>query len=88
MTTYTDAQVAEVVEQIRRNKPPSACCPVCDTTLSLEPVIWQLIEGHGGWDSELRGVWFKDLWDVLRVRFECPNCERWVGHASLRAQRS
>ena len=87
MTTYTDAQVAEVVEQIRRNKPPSARCPVCDTTLSLEPVIWQLIEGDGD-DTELRGIRFKDLWDVLHVGFDCPNCGRRVGHVSLRAQRS
>ena len=42
--SYTDAEVAEVVEQIRRNKPPSACCPVCDTTLSLGRVISRLVD--------------------------------------------
>ncbi len=86
--TYTDAQVAEVVEQVRRNKPPSARCPVCDRTLLLEPVIRRLIDRDGD-DTELSGVRFKDHWDVLRVGFDCPNCGG-VGHVSLeqRGQRS
>ena len=79
---YTDAQVAKVVEQIRQNKPPSACCPVCDTTLLLEPVICQLIDRDCD-DTELRGVQLDDHWDLIRVAFDCPDCGRGVGHVSL-----
>ncbi len=80
--SYTDAQVSDVVGQIRRNKPPSACCPVCDTSLSLEPVIWRQIDRNGD-DPEVRGVRFNDYWDVLRVGFSCQKCARGVGHVSL-----
>ena len=79
---YTDAQVAGVVEQIRRNEPPSARCPVCDATLLLEPVICQLIDRDCD-DTELRGVELDDHWDLFRVAFDCPNCGRGVGHVSL-----
>ena len=82
--TYTDAQVAEVVEQVRRTKPPSASCPACDTTLSLEPMIWRLIDRNGD-DPDLLGIRFNDHWDVLRVEFDCPNCGG-VGHVSLEQQ--
>ena len=79
---YTDAQVVEVVDQIRRNTPPSARCPVCQTTLLMEPVIWQQIDRNGD-DPEVRGVRFNDYKDVLRVGFNCPKCARGVGHVSM-----
>ncbi len=88
-STFTDAQTAEIVKQIRRNKPPSARCPVCDTTLVLEPVVCQLVERDCD-DPPLRGVRFDDHWDVFHVGFDCPNCGQGVGHVCLeqRGQRS
>ena len=53
--SYTDAQISDVVGQIRRNKPPAACCPACDTTLLLDPVIRRLIDKDGD-GAEVRGA--------------------------------
>ena len=87
--SYTEAQVSDVVGQIRRNKPPSAGCPVCDTTLLLEPMIQRLIDTDGD-DPEVRGARLDDRWDLFRVRFDCPNCGRGAGPVSVerRAGRS
>ena len=80
--TYTDAHIAGIVEQIQQSNPPSARCPVCDTTLLLEPVICQLIDRDCD-DAELRGVRVDDQWDLFCVAFDCPTCGRGVGHVSL-----
>ncbi len=86
---YAEAQIAEIVKQIRQNTPPSARCPLCGTKLWLEPVSSRAIERDGD-ETELRGVQFDEHWDVLSVGFDCPDCGRGVGHVSLeqRARKS